>query len=205
MVKELEIMPEVLKLPALANQFGRGLSLLGERYPYSLSDIELLQAVMPRVGENQRAVDDFFKNLRIIMEQQGATRLVKPYTLRTFGSHILLPALPEGKQFLLRERQDMVDNIKDPAAGFLAQQLFPVKVSGYQLISSLERDNFNLAHYLLFMHPKAVKVESLVEEGFVKSGTDLENLKDVIDVGIKKAGSPVRLRRDSGALGFKMK
>ena len=203
---EPELIVKALEVKGLqGNQFGRGLQLLGEKYPYSLPDIDLLQAVMPGVGENPLAVDDFFKDLRIIMEQYGLIKQIKPYTLRTFGSHILLPSLDNGTQLLLAERQEMVANIKDPDVRFLASELFKVKVSGYQLISYLERENFNLAYFLLFSHPKQVGVEFLIEQGFLKAGVNLENLKDTIDVGIKKTGSPVRLWRDAGKLGLKIK
>jgi hypothetical protein len=188
------------------NQYGRGLQLLLNNLPRFVYDSELWQEAFPNanVRNVDRALNEFFKDLRGRLKSSGLADAVQPYQLRGFHSSIALRPLNQHESFLPVERADLIASMQNPQAKKIALMTYPVYASGGVLQSRFEAKNFVIVNFLLQYPEKPIPYRFLQQHDLIDGSTNVKYLKDTIDKQFSNLGLSARLTRGDDSLGINL-
>jgi len=188
------------------NQYFKGLQLLLKNSPEFVYDSDLWREALPNVhiSNIERAMDDFFRDLRGRLRTSELDNRIVPYQLRGFHSSLALPPLAQGDRFLPKGREHLLETMTSPRAQDIARVVYPVTVSGSLLRSNLEARNFAIVDFLLQKPEEPLSMDFMREKKLIDADTNLQYLKDAIDHKFRDLGLPTRLTRQSEGLGIKL-
>lgn len=179
------------------NQFFRGLDLLISRSPWFTDETDLWSRAFRNASpENlDRARNDFFKDLRTLLESAKLDKIVQVYQLRGFQSSIAMRPLLNGESFLPEERKVLIETMHDRSAQRIARKAYPVTASGQILRSNFERTNFTIVNSLLQKPGELLPYDFLLKKELINKNTNIGNLKDAINHKFSDLSLPTRVGR----------